>query len=65
MRLYDKEKINKVLEQAKGKAMDFVHNHEHYQIDKLKAKFYMDTLISEFANLLQHQEVHHDSKTKN
>lgn len=61
----DNDKIIKLLKQAKCNVMNFVHDHEHYQIDKLKAKFYMDTLISEFANLLQHQEVHHDQKTKN
>ena len=56
MRLYDKEKINKVLEQAKGKAMDFVQQHENYQIDKLKAKFYMDNLIIEVNKILDERE---------
>lgn len=56
MRLYDKEKINKVLEQAKGNAMDFVHEHEHYQMDKLRAKFYMENLIIEVNKILEERE---------
>ena len=56
MRLYDKEKVIKILEQAKGNAMNFVHDHEHYQLDKLKAKFYMDNLIIEVNKILEQKE---------
>lgn len=56
MRLYNIEKINNILQQAKGNAMSFVFEHEENKIDKLKAKFYMDNLIVEVNKILEARE---------
>lgn len=56
MRLYDKEKINKILTEAKGKSLDFIYQHEYLKLDQLKAKFFIDNFIVEVAKILEARE---------